>query len=42
MSKKPTIIVVVYPDRGAGNDPESFFFFFNFFLEGEGGGVGWG
>ena len=27
MSKK-TIIVVAYPDRGAGNDPKLFFFFF--------------
>ena len=24
MSKKTTIIVVAYPDRGAGNDPEPF------------------
>ena len=40
MSKKnPTIIVVAYPDRGAGNDPEPFFFFF--FLRG-GGGAGSG
>ena len=31
--KKPTIIVVGYPDHGAGNDP-IFFFFFNFFLGG--------
>ena len=29
--QKNTIIVVAYPDRGAGNDPEPFFFFF-FFL----------
>ena len=28
MSNKNTIIVVAYPDRGAGNDPEPFFFFF--------------
>ena len=28
MSKKNTIIVVAYPDRGAGNDPEPFFFLF--------------
>ena len=27
MSKKNTIIVVAYPDRGEGNDPEPFFFF---------------
>ena len=27
MSKKNTVIVVAYPDRGAGNDPELFFFF---------------
>ena len=26
MSKKHTVIVVAYPDRGAGNDPEPFFF----------------
>ena len=25
MSKKNTIIVVAYPDRGAGNDPTPFF-----------------
>ena len=25
MSKKNTIIVVAYPDRGAGNDPKLFF-----------------
>ena len=31
MSKKNTVIVVAYPDRGAGNDPEPFFFFFFFF-----------
>ena len=30
MSKKNTIIVVAYPDRGEGNDPEPFFFFFFF------------
>ena len=29
MSKKNTIIVVAYPDLGAGNDPEPFFFFFS-------------
>ena len=29
--QKNTVIVVAYPDRGAGNDPEPFFFFF-FFL----------
>ena len=39
MSKKNTIIVVAYPDRGAGNDPKLFFFFFFFFL---GGGRGEG
>ena len=27
MSKKNTVIVVAYPDRDAGNDPELFFFF---------------
>ena len=32
MSKKITVIVVAYPDRGAGNDPEPFFFFFFFFF----------
>ena len=26
--QKTTIIVVAYPDRGAGNDPKLFFFFF--------------
>ena len=36
MSKKNTIIVVAYPDRGAGNDPE--LFFFSFFVWGGGGG----
>ena len=25
--KKTTVIVVAYPDRGAGNDSEPFFFF---------------
>ena len=30
MSKKNTVIVVAYPDRDAGNDPEPFFFFFFF------------
>ena len=39
MSKK-NIIVVAYPDRGAGNDPNFFFFFFFFFLGGGGGGGG--
>ena len=34
MSKKNTIIVVAYPDRSAGNDPEPFFFFFFFFSRG--------
>ena len=34
MSKKNTLIVVAYPDRGAGNDPELFSFFWG------GGGVG--
>ena len=32
------IIVVAYPDRGAGNDPNLFFFFF--FFWGGGGGRG--
>ena len=38
--QKNTIIVVAYPDRGAGNDPELvfFFFFFFFFFKGGGGG----
>ena len=27
MSKKNTIIVVAYPDRGSGNDPKLFFCF---------------
>ena len=35
--QKNTVIVVAYPDRGAGNDPETFFFFF-----GGGGGGGEG
>ena len=26
--QKNTVIVVAYPDRGEGNDPEPFFFFF--------------
>ena len=26
MSEKNTVIVVAYPDRGEGNDPEPFFF----------------
>ena len=30
MSKKNTVIVVAYPDRGEGNDPELLFFFFFF------------
>ena len=30
--QKTTVIVVAYPDRGAGNDPEPFFFFFFFFF----------
>ena len=34
--QKNTIIVVVYPDRGAGNDPEPIFFIF----KGGGGGEG--
>ena len=34
--QKNTVIVVAYPDRGAGNDPEPFFFFFFFFLRGVG------
>ena len=34
MSKKNTIIVVAYPDRGAGNDPKLFF------VGGGGGGEG--
>ena len=25
-AKKTTVIVVAYPDRAAGNDPEPFFF----------------
>ena len=36
MSKKNTIIVLAYPDRGAGNDPEHFFFSWG----GGGGGGG--
>ena len=36
--QKNTIIVVAYPDRGAGDDPEPFFFFFFFFFLGGGGG----
>ena len=36
--QKNTIIVVAYPDRGAGNDPNFFFFFF-FWGGGEGGVV---
>ena len=31
MSKKAPLIVLAYPDRGAGNDPKLFFFFFFFF-----------
>ena len=38
MSKKNTIIVVAYPDRGAGNDPKPFFFFFVCVWGGGGGG----
>ena len=38
MSKKSTIIVVAYPNCGAGNDPEPFFYFlfifFKFFFRG--------
>ena len=34
MNKKTNVIMVAYPDRGAGNDPEPFFFFF--FLRGVG------
>ena len=34
MSKKNTVIVVAYPDRGEGNDPEPFFF--KFFFRGVG------
>ena len=30
--QKYTVIVVAYPDRGAGNDSEPFFFFFFFFF----------
>ena len=30
MSKKNTVIVVAYPDRGEGNDPELFIYFFFF------------
>ena len=37
MSKKSTIIVVAYPDRGAGNDPKPFFIFIYFFWGGGGG-----
>ena len=36
--QKSTVIVVAYPDRGEGNDPEPFFFLF--FLGGGGGGGG--
>ena len=32
------IIVVAYPDCGAGNDPNLFFFFFFFFFFFTGGG----
>ena len=35
IEQKNTVIVVAYPDRGAGNDTELFFFFFFFF---QGGG----
>ena len=33
-----TVIVVAYPDSGAGNDPEPRTFFFFFFFFGGGGG----
>ena len=36
---KNTIIMVAYPDRGAGNDPELFLFFFFFFFRGVGGSL---
>ena len=42
MRKKNTIIVVAYPDRGAGNYPTFFFLFLFFFLEGGEGWVGGG
>ena len=38
--QKNTIIVVAYPDRGEGNDPEPLFFFFFFFFFWGGRGVG--
>ena len=34
--RKHTVVVVAYPDHGAGNDPEPFFFFFFFFFKGVG------
>ena len=34
--QKNTIIVVAYPDRGAGNDPKLFYLFIYFFLGGGG------
>ena len=37
--QKNTIIVVPYPDSGAGNDPEHIFFFFFLGVRGGGGGV---
>ena len=40
--QKTTIIVVAYPDHGAGNDPEPFFCFVFFGGEGRGGGGGGG
>ena len=43
MSKKNTVIVVAYPDHGAGNDPEPFFYFlfiFIYFFWGGGRGGG--
>ena len=43
LAKINTIIVVAYPDRGAGNVPKLFFLFFFFFFFFFGGGVGgWG
>ena len=39
--QKNTIIVVAYPDRGAGNDPEPIiFYFYLFFFQAGGGGGG--
>ena len=37
--QKNSVIVVAYPDRRAGNDPEPFFFFFFFFLGGRVGSL---